>query len=130
MGCAMIGFILISSFLLHMRRFFTGPHLRINTAATAILSVLYVTTLCLPAMADCKTHYEQSRQLLDSTLQKSKEPNAKTDAEAFESSFKEAVKRLQTDKCLPELMNLIQHIQSEQQKHPRSSQNKPAPIVD
>ncbi|WP_303673845.1 hypothetical protein [Vampirovibrio chlorellavorus] len=84
-----------------------------------------------PALADCKTHYDQSVQLLDANLQKSKEPNSKTDADAFEASFKEAVKKLQGDKCMPELMNLIQHIQTEQQKHPRTSQNnKPTPIVD
>lgn len=99
---------------------------------SAALGLLFC--VCLihqPAMADCKTHYDQSVQLLDANLQKSKGPNIKTDADAFEASFKEAVKKLQSDKCMPELMNLIQHIQTEQQKHPRTSQNnKPAPIVD
>jgi hypothetical protein len=114
-----------------MRRFFTEPNPRLKLAAALSISLLCLVALRLPAMADCKTHYEQSVQLLDESLQKSKEPNTKTDADAFEVSFKEAVKKLQSDKCMPELMNLIQHIQTEQQKHPRTSQNnKPTPIVD
>lgn len=101
---------------------------RISIGTMGIVCMLLIH---LPAMADCKTHYDQSVQLLDANLQKSKEPNAKTAADAFELSFKEAVKQLQTEKCMPELMNLIQHIQTEQQKHPRTTQsNKPAPIVD
>lgn len=83
--------------------------------------------------ADCKVSYNQSVTLLDSHLQKAQATqNAATgNADAFEVEFRSSVAKLQEEKCLPELMSLIQRIQSEQQKHPRPEKKAmPTPIVD
>lgn len=83
-----------------------------------------------PVFADCKANYDQAMEMLNGELKKA---NAKTqsDAEAFEMSFKNSVYRLQSEKCLPELMSLIQHIQGEQKKLPRVGKNtQPPPIAD
>lgn len=85
------------------------------------------------AHADCKVNYNQSVTLLDSHLQKAQTtPNAEaSNADAFELEFRSSVAKLQDEKCLPELMSLIQRIQSEQQKHPRPEKKAmPTPIVD
>jgi hypothetical protein len=83
----------------------------------------------MSAFADCKANYTEATSLLNAHLQKTGDKTA--DADAFETSFRNSVGKLQTEKCLPELMSLIQHIQSEQQKHPvGTTKPKPTPIVD
>lgn len=92
-----------------------------------------LTGLTLPAQAqsNCRATYTQATDLLDSTTQKAAN-NEHPDNEAFSGNFKQFVDKLQSDKCLPELMSLIQHIQSEQQKYPAPAAGpaKPLPIVD
>jgi hypothetical protein len=86
-----------------------------------------------PAWADCKASYEQAVTLLDSTTQKASQ-NEHPNPEAFSTEFKTIVGTLQAQKCMPELMSLIQHIQSEQQKLPSgtdtASHGKNSPITD
>lgn len=72
------------------------------------------------AWADCQSNYKQAMDLLDTTTKKASQ-NEHPDADAFSSQFKTIVGSLQSQKCLPELMSLIQHIQSEQQKIPSST---------
>lgn len=78
--------------------------------------------LMLPSLAwgDCQTSYHQAVGLLDTTTQQANH-NEKTNPDAFSAEFKTIVTSLQTQKCMPELMSLIQHIQSEQQKIPNAS---------
>lgn len=97
------------------------------------LPTLIILALGFPAMAgyaDCKTDYDATLKILDDQVQQAdgqKHPNPDT----FEKTFQTSIDQLQAQNCLPELMNLIQHIRSEQQKHPIAS--PPAnqkPIVD
>ena len=86
------------------------------------------------AWADCQSSYKQAIDLLDVTTKKASK-NEHPDADAFSSQFKTMVGNLQSQKCLPELMSLIQHIQSEQQKLPSSTlpaeaKNNRTPITD
>ena len=82
------------------------------------------------AFANCKISYDATLTLLNSHLQQAKQKQLQ-DADAFEMAFKQSVDVLQTEHCLPELLNLIQHIQTEQQKHPvQPAQQKGAPILD
>lgn len=94
-------------------------------------SGLLLVLISLPSVfADCKANYDQAMEMLNGELKKA---NGKThsDAEAFEMNFKNSVYRLQSEKCLPELMSLIQHIQGEQKKFPRTGRNtQPPPITD
>ena len=84
-------------------------------------------------MADCQTSYNQAVTLLDATMQKASK-NERPNADAFAVEFKAVVASMQTQKCMPELMSLIQHIQSEQQKLPNPNEppgkNSSAPITD
>jgi hypothetical protein len=96
-----------------------------------LLSVMIGTSI--PCHADCKVSYNQSVALLDSHLQKAQtaQKAATGNADAFEVEFRSSVAKLQEEKCLPELMSLIQRIQTEQQKHPRPDKKAiPTPIVD
>jgi hypothetical protein len=89
--------------------------------------------MALPAFSDCKTNYNQSLELLNIHLNKTRNDKISNpdDLDAFESSFRDSVQKLQNEKCLPELMSLIQHIQGEQQKYPHlNPKAKPAPITD
>lgn len=82
------------------------------------------------AWADCKMHYNQSVNLLKAARQKI-DQKQHPDADAFSQAFQTSVDKLQEEKCLPELMSLIQHIQTEQQKLPAPTPGShPAPIVD
>lgn len=72
------------------------------------------------AWADCQNSYKQAIDLLNTTTKKASQ-NEHPNADAFSSEFKTIVGSLQSQKCLPELMSLIQHIQSEQQKIPSST---------
>lgn len=83
------------------------------------------------AQSNCRATYSQATDLLDTTTQKAAN-NEHPDTETFSGDFKQLVDKLQTDKCLPELMSLIQHIQSQQQKYPAPTAGpaKPLPIVD
>ncbi len=83
----------------------------------------------LATFADCKANYNQSVELLNANIGKTRDKLHPTDPDAFETSFRDSVQKLQTEKCLPELMSLIQHIQGEQQKYPHPK-TKPAPITD
>lgn len=97
----------------------------------SLLGVMIGTSI--PCHADCKVSYNQSVALLESHLQKTQATqNAATaNADAFEVEFRSSVAKLQEEKCLPELMSLIQRIQSEQQKHTRPDKKAmPTPIVD
>lgn len=82
--------------------------------------------------ADCRADYNQALELLDSTTEKAA-TNAHPNPDAFAGDFKQLVDKMQSEKCLPELMSLIQHIQSEQRKYPSpepGSKEKPVPVVD
>jgi hypothetical protein len=78
--------------------------------------------LVLPSLAwaDCQTSYNQAMGLLDTTTKQASH-NEKPSPDAFSAEFKTLVTSLQTQKCMPQLMSLIQHIQSEQQKIPNAS---------
>ena len=97
-----------------------------------IPGIALLMAVCVPltTFADCKTSYDQSVGMLDSQLEKANN-QAHPDADEFEMSFTNSVNRLKSEKCLPELMRLIQHIQGEQQKYPRLDKNaKPTPIKE
>ena len=81
--------------------------------------------------ADCQTTYNQAMTLLDNTTTQATQ-NGHPNPDAFSSEFQSLVGNLQTQKCLPELMTLIQHIQSEQQKipNPADAAAKGLPITD
>jgi hypothetical protein len=84
------------------------------------------------AWADCRTHYNDALALLNNTTRKAAE-NQHPNADVFAADFKTIVDKMQTEKCMPELMSLIQHIRAEQQKLPPPSEEttkKPLPIVD
>ena len=89
----------------------------------------------LPSLAwsDCQSSYTQAVTLLDATTQKASQ-NEHPNSDAFSADFKTIVASLQTQKCMPELMSLIQHIQSEQQKMPTppaaSGKGNVLPITD
>ncbi len=81
--------------------------------------------------ADCQTTYNQAMTLLDTTTTKAVQ-NGHPNPDAFSSEFQSLVGSLQAQKCLPELMTLIQHIQSEQQKipNPTDAASKGLPITN
>ncbi len=87
-----------------------------------------------PVLAECKTHYDEAVSILNGAKQKSLSANTleKSEIGVFEGEFKGVVDKMQSEKCLPELMTLIQFIQSEQQKYPDldGSTNPMAPITD
>lgn len=104
---------------------------------TLLALILTIALANVTAMADCRAQHNQATELLDNYLQKAKSAqktspeNKPPDPDAFEAEFRPLVDKLQEEKCLPELMLLIQRIQSEQQKYPHSEKPlKPAPIVD
>lgn len=87
----------------------------------------------LSGYADCKTNYTQATELLDNALLKTRDPKASqsADPDTFETQFHASVTQLRQEKCLPELMSLIQRIQSERQKQPQLEKPaKPVPIID
>lgn len=81
--------------------------------------------------ADCRAHYNDALNLLNATTKKAAE-NQHPNADTFAADFKTIVDQLQNEKCMTELMSLMQHIQSEQQKLPPETEpkKKPAPILD
>jgi hypothetical protein len=85
------------------------------------------------AMADCQASYNQAVTLLDTTMQKAS-GKERPNPDAFAAEFKTVVGSMQSQKCMPELMSLIQHIQTEQQKLPHPSEpagkHSNAPITD
>jgi hypothetical protein len=99
---------------------------------TTVIGITMMGVMALPAMADCKTSYNQSLELINTHISKAKEKAANpNDPDAFEFSFRHSVQKLQNEKCLPELMSLIQYIQGEQQKYPHPNpKTKPTPITD
>jgi hypothetical protein len=100
--------------------------------AAALVGITMMGLMALPAFSDCTTNYSQSLELLNTHINKTKDKASNSnDPDAFETSFRESVQKLQNEKCLPELMSLIQHIQGEQQKYPHPNPKaKPAPITD
>lgn len=80
---------------------------------------------------DCHTDYTQAVNLLDATTKKAAD-NQHPNPDAFANDFKSLITKMQTEKCMPELMSLIQHIQSEQKKLPATSgpPAKPLPVMD
>jgi hypothetical protein len=101
------------------------------TLYTACMATMATLALGLPCQADCHAHYTQAVTLLDGTTQKAN-ANQHPNPEIFSNDFKAAIDKLQAEKCMPELMNLIQHIQTEQKKlpHPSGPPAKPAPVMD
>lgn len=69
------------------------------------------------AQADCQTSYKEAMTLLDTTTKKASQ-NEHPNPDSFSTEFKSIVGTMQSQKCMSELMSLIQHIQSEQQKLP------------
>jgi len=104
-------------------------------AITKALLLLSLAGLCQSqfSWADCQASYKEAMTLLDSTTQKAAQ-NEHPNPDAFSTEFKTIVGSLQSQKCMPELMSLIQHIQTEQQKIPspgeKAGQSKNAPITD
>lgn len=109
------------------------PDFRLQACHSILLVSLFfsITAYCTPAQAesDCRTTYSQATSLLDSTTQKANN-NEHPDQENFDKNFQQLVDKMQTNKCLPELMSLIQHIQTQQQKYPAVEPAKPLPITD
>lgn len=76
--------------------------------------------LSIPSWGDCQASYSQAVGLLDNTTKQASH-NEHPSPDAFSNEFKSIVTSLQAQKCMPELMSLIQHIQSEQQKIPNTT---------
>jgi|GEM_PF-5730469 len=91
-----------------------------GTVFSIVFGFIGYAALLEPAWADCQSSYKQAMDLLDTTTKKASQ-NEHPNADAFSAEFKTIVGSLQSQKCLPELMSLIQHIQSEQQKIPSST---------
>lgn len=115
-------------------------HFQSYRAGSSIFNALMVTALgagcavlfAASSWADCQSSYHEAMALLDSTTQKASQ-NEHPSPETFSAEFKSIVGTMQAQKCMPELMSLIQHIQSEQQKIPSdkaAEQDKNAPITD
>jgi len=110
--------------------FYKAPSLKASLLLAGIL--LAVSGWAEPGRADCHSDYNQAVTLLDSTTEKAA-GNSHPNPEAFAGDFKKLVDKMQGQKCLPELMSLIQHIQSEQQKYPSpdpARDHQPVPVVD
>lgn len=79
-----------------------------------------------PAFSDCKAHYDAGVQKL-ADIQKDDTPREQGRKEAFIADFQALVERMKAEKCLPELMSLFQHSESEKQKYPAPD---PAPTEE
>jgi hypothetical protein len=105
-------------------------HLKYGTLLVGVAMAL-ASNLNTVSQADCHTNYTQAVTLLDIATQQAAN-NQHPDPDAFSNDFKALITRMQTEKCMPELMSLIQHIQAEQKKLPASSgpPAKPNPVMD
>jgi hypothetical protein len=73
--------------------------------------------LSLAAWADCQADYNAAFSVLDAT-QKQAEASQHPSADGFSNAFQVAVDKLKDERCTPEMVKLIEHIQSEQLKYP------------
>jgi hypothetical protein len=100
--------------------------------ARILPSILMIAALIAgqAAWADCGTDYDQAVGMLESV--KKRAPGYENPGpDEFSKDFQGVVDKLQAGQCLPELKNLLNYIQAEQQKFPDAKPDKPpAPIVD
>jgi hypothetical protein len=98
------------------------PSLRIFTA----LCLLGMSLWTLPAMADCKTGYDEAASLVKQALGDA-DQGKKLDSAHFEQQYTAAINQLVNAKCQTQLMQLYQLAEDEKLKRTGSPSSNTEP---
>jgi hypothetical protein len=101
-------------------------------ASTLLILLLGSAVPAAFAQAECKANYDEAVGMLASVQKQIDANQPHPDGDQFSQQFQSLVDRMQAQKCLPELLSLIQYIQGEQKKYPPPPGPHPVakPIVD